>query len=292
MDVLPAFPPSGIEQWLGLAAAVLGALLLVFLPFELWQRHRAGTLNRKAVLEMLASASVTVPAVLMGGVVLGFITALWGGAAALSPWSIPTTPWTALACGLLVDLLYYWDHRCAHQFRPYWAVSHSVHHSSHQFDQTTALRVSFVDGFLSPWFYLPAVLVGFNPVLVAACFGLILAWQQWIHTETVGRLRWFDGWLNTPSNHRVHHGVQVQYIDKNYGAVLMIWDRLFGTFAREEEPVRYGLTQAIDSSNPWTIHTLEIGRWWRDVRAARSGPELWGALVSMRKSAGQTKGAA
>jgi len=275
VDTLPAFPPSGIAQWLGLVAVLLAALLVVFLPLEIWRRHRAGTLDRKAVLEMLASASVSLPPLLVGGWVLAFVTALWGGAAALAPWSIPTTGWTAFACLLLVDFLYYWDHRCAHHFRPYWAMSHSVHHSSPQFDQTTALRVSFVDGAFSPWFYVPAVLVGFDPLLVAACFGVILAWQQWLHTETVGRLPWFDGWLNTPSNHRVHHGMQPQYIDRNYGAILMVWDRLFGTYAREDEPVRYGLTEPITSSNPWTVHTLEIGRWWRELRDAPT----WRAFV-------------
>ncbi|MGQ0801588.1 MAG: sterol desaturase family protein, partial [Pseudomarimonas sp.] len=215
------------------------------------------------------------------GVVLAYITALWGGAASMTPLHIPTTGISALGCLLLVDFLYYWDHRCAHVFRPYWALSHSVHHSSNQFDQTTALRVSFTDGFLSPWFYLPAMLVGFDPVLVVACFGFILAWQQWLHTETVSALPALDGWLNTPANHRVHHGTQPQYLDRNFGAVLMLWDRLFGTYQRETEPVKFGLTEPINSSHPWRIHTLEIARWWQQLAAAGSWADRWDALIRL-----------
>ena len=290
MDMLPIFPPASAADWLGLLAVLFGSLLLIFLPVELWRRHRAGSLTRSAVIEMLASASVTIPAIAFGGVVLTFITALWGAAAALTPLAIPTNGWTAAACLLLVDFLYYWDHRCAHTFRPYWAVSHSVHHSSPQYDQTTALRVSFADGFLSPWFYLPAVLLGFDVLLVVACVAMILAWQQWLHTDTVGRLPWFDGWLNTPSNHRVHHGVQPEYIDRNFGAVLMVWDRLFRTYAREDVPVRYGLTEAIGTSHPWTIHTLEIRRLWRDLRASPDASSRWRALVRMSDKPRSTSG--
>lgn len=253
---------------LDFVAIAASALIVVLLPVECWRYRRQGRLDRGHVLEMLASASPFVPTVLMAPLVTAFIAALWGSAARLAPWSIPTTWWTALLALLTVDFLYYWDHRAAHRVRLIWAIAHSVHHSSPLYNQAVGLRVSFVDGFTSPWFYLPAILAGFDPLLVAGAFGVILAYQQWLHTETVGRLRWLDGWLNTPSNHRVHHGVQAPYIDRNYGAVLMLWDRLFGTYAAEDEPVRYGLTKPLASRHPLRVHAAEAVELWHDLRRA------------------------
>jgi sterol desaturase/sphingolipid hydroxylase (fatty acid hydroxylase superfamily) len=260
------------SKWLNLleGASQMFALMLVpLLPLEIWGRWRAGRLGRASILEMVASASLLVPFLLTGGIVVSVVTRIYGGASRLAPWTIPTNGLTVVAAILIADFLYYWDHRTAHRFRPYWAIAHSVHHSSPQYDQTVGLRISFVDGFISPWFYLPMVLAGFDPLLVAGALGVVVSYQQWIHTETVDRLPCFDGWLNTPSNHRVHHGAQAQYVDRNYGGILIVWDRLFGTYAPEVEPVRYGLTKPIDSHHPWRIHTAEIGPWIRDVRAAR-----------------------
>lgn len=256
-------------QILETAALVFGAAIVLFLPWELWRLRRAGRLDRARVREMLASASPLVPTILVGGLVTAFVLGLYGAVAALVPWSIPTNGLTALLALLAVDFMYYWDHRMAHRNRAYWAVSHSVHHSSPAYDQTTGLRVSFIDGFISPWFYVPVVAVGFDPLLVAACLALIIGWQQWLHTEAIGRLPWLDGWLNTPSNHRAHHGVQARYQDKNYGAILIVWDRLLGTWApeSEEEPVRYGITHPIDSTNPVDVHLCEAKRLWRDLAA-------------------------
>jgi len=258
-------------NWLDIlegGALVLSLALVPLLPIEILTKRRAGQLTRGALLEMAASASPLVPTLLTSSVVVTFIGWLYGTAATFAPWSIPTSGSSAVVAILLADFLYYWDHRIAHRFRPYWAIAHSVHHSSPQYDQTTGLRISFVDGFVSPWFYVPLVLVGFHPLLVAAALGIVIGYQQWLHTETVGRLPWLDGWLNTPSNHRVHHGAQPQYLDRNYGGILIVWDRLFGTYTPETEPVRYGLTKPIESRNPWRIHTAEIGPWLRDVRAA------------------------
>jgi sterol desaturase/sphingolipid hydroxylase (fatty acid hydroxylase superfamily) len=276
--------PQTLIEWLGLAGSLLSALIVVLLPAEIWQRWRSGRLSRAVVLEMLASASPLIPTVLLGGVVLAFIFMLYAFCAQWAPWQIPTNAWTAVAAVLLVDFLYYWDHRSAHRFRPYWALAHSVHHSSSQYDQTIGLRISFVDGFISPWFYVPAVLIGFDPLLVFAALGLILGYQQWIHTETVGKLRWFDEWLNTPANHRVHHGVQAQYIDKNFGAVLILWDRLFGTYEPEVEPVQYGLSKPIGSSNPWQVHTKELTRLLADLRQASDWRQWWRCLMLMPKA--------
>ncbi len=276
--MLPSLLHETLPETLETVAVALSALFLLLLPLELRQRHRAGRLDRRSVREMLASASPLVPTLLAGPLVLAFIGSLYAAAHALTPLRLPTTWGTAALALLLVDFLYYWDHRAAHRVRAYWAIGHSVHHSSWQYDQTTAFRISFVDGFISPWFYLPAVLLGFHPLLVAACLGVILAYQQWLHTETVGRLGWLDAVFNTPSNHRAHHAVQPQYIDRNYGAVLIVWDRLFGTYVREAEAPVYGLTRQIGSAHPWRVHTAEALKLWRDLRRTRRWLDRWRML--------------
>lgn len=251
--------------------------LFIFLPFEIWQRYKNGKLTWRSVREMGASISPFIPTLLLGGIVLGFVVWLFSGAAVLAPWQIPTNPLTIFLAVLLVDLCYYLDHRCGHRIRVYWAVSHSVHHSSNQFDQTTGLRISAIDGFTSPWFYTPVILIGFDPLLVASCLGLVLAYQQWLHTETIGKLGWFDVVFNSPSNHRVHHGSQPQYIDKNYGAILMVWDHLFGTYEPEGEEVTYGLIEPLKSSNPITVHIAEGAKLVRDLWATPS----WRSRMAM-----------
>jgi sterol desaturase/sphingolipid hydroxylase (fatty acid hydroxylase superfamily) len=255
---------------LDLAATILGSALFVLLPIELWQRYRHGKLTRQSILEMLASLSPVLPTILFGGVVTAFILWLFGAAAKIAPWQLPVNVLTIAAAIILVDFTYYWDHRLGHRVRVYWAISHSVHHSSPQFDQTTALRISFVDGFLSPWFYTPVILIGFDPFLVAAAFGFNLAYQQWIHTEAIGKLGLFDMIFNSPANHRVHHGAQEKYLDKNYGGIFMVWDHLFGSYQAEEEAVRFGLTTPINSINPLTVHIIEATRMMRDIAAQPS----------------------
>lgn len=252
-----------------MAALAFPAVIVMMLPWELWRLRRAGSLDSGRFREMLASASPLLPTVLTSGIVTACFVALYGAVAAWVPWEIPTNAATAALALLAVDFNYYWDHRLAHRNRTYWALAHSVHHSSPHFDQTTALRVSFIDGFIAPWLYLPVVAVGFDPLLVVACLALVVGWQQWLHTEAIGRLPALDPWLNTPSNHRAHHAAQARYQDRNYGAILIVWDRLFGTYAAEAdaEPVRYGITHPIESTNPVDVHLCEARRLWRDVVA-------------------------
>jgi sterol desaturase/sphingolipid hydroxylase (fatty acid hydroxylase superfamily) len=246
------------------------APFLVLLPIEIWQRSRRAALNRGIFYEQLASASPLLPTLLVAGIVAAFATSLYGAVYARVPFRIATGWGSAVACLLLVDFLYYWEHRLSHRIRLLWAVSHSVHHSSPLFDQITGLRVSFVDGFLSPWFYLPAVLIGFDPKLVIACFLVMVGYQQWLHTESIGSLGWFDRVFNSPSNHRVHHATQAQYLDKNYGGIVILWDRLFGTYEPEVEPPHYGLTHPLASTNPIKVHGAEAWGLVRDLWARRS----------------------
>jgi sterol desaturase/sphingolipid hydroxylase (fatty acid hydroxylase superfamily) len=238
-------------------AGIAGVVPFLLLPLEFWRLHKAQQLGKRTWLEVLANLSPLIPVIITTGMVTAFVIWLFSSVAKVALVTLPVNVWTILGAIILVDFMYYWDHRLGHRVRALWAFSHSVHHSSPLFNQTTALRISFVDGFISPWYYTPIVFLGFDPLLVASAFGVILAYQQWIHTETIGKLGWFDVIFNSPSNHRVHHGVQEQYLDKNYGAIFMIWDHLFGTYEAEGEAVTYGLVHQIDSVNPVQVHLAE-----------------------------------
>lgn len=187
----------------------------------------------------------------------------------VTPLSIPMTVWTWVLALLAADFTYYWMHRLEHQHRVLWA-SHSVHHSSQDYNLTVGFRLSVVEGFFEWAFLIPMILVGFNPFHAIVALILVAQYQHWVHTERVNKLGWLDEVFNTPSVHRVHHGSNTQYLDKNYGGILMIWDKLFGTFAREDEKVAYGLTRNIHTNNPIKITFIEFGHIWQDVKRCRT----------------------
>ncbi len=180
------------------------------------------------------------------------------------------TPDKGWVWGLLFfaeDFSYYWFHRVSHGSRFFWA-SHVVHHSSQKYNLGTALRQTWtgnLTGSFVFWLWLP--LLGFHPVMVLTMQAISLIYQFWIHTETIGKLPRPIEWVfNTPSHHRVHHGSDVKYLDMNHAGVLIIWDRLFGTFQPEEEHPTYGLTTNINTYNPFRIAFHEWHDLWRDVR--------------------------
>ncbi len=178
--------------------------------------------------------------------------------------------WTAVF--LLDDLAYYWMHRLSHVVNVLWA-GHVVHHSSEEFNLTVALRQSSLHGFMSWLFYMPLALLGVPTLMWVVCHGLNLVYQFWIHTRTVDRLGPLEWIFNTPSHHRVHHGLNPEYQDRNFGGVLIVWDRLFGTFVPERAPVVYGITHPLASWNPvWAnVHVFaDIWRYARETRAARN----------------------
>lgn len=163
------------------------------------------------------------------------------------------TPLTVLACVLLCDFAYYWEHRFMHRVGLGWAT-HTVHHSSPYFNISVAFRFGPLDGFFPLFFHLPLALLGFHPLLIFACEAFVQLYQTALHTEVVKKLpRPIEAVMNTPSHHRVHHGSNPEYIDKNYGGIFIIWDKLFGTFAEERAPVNYGLTRPIESINPFVV---------------------------------------
>jgi sterol desaturase/sphingolipid hydroxylase (fatty acid hydroxylase superfamily) len=176
------------------------------------------------------------------------------------------------------DFSYYWHHRVEHRNRLLWAC-HVNHHSSRYYNLSTALRQPWTP-FAGLLFYPGWALVGVAPWMIMVSGGLNLVYQYWIHTEAVDRMpRWFEAVLNTPSHHRVHHGSNPEYLDKNYAGVLILWDRWFGTFAEERAPVVYGLTKNIETYNLWTIAFHEYAAIARDVRAARGLRDKLGILL-------------
>ncbi|HEY7627243.1 MAG TPA: sterol desaturase family protein [Ilumatobacteraceae bacterium] len=168
---------------------------------------------------------------------------------------------------VLWDFLYYWDHRWMHEVWLLWA-NHVTHHSSQRYNLSTALRQPW-SGFLTFWVFAPMPLLGFPTAKTAKAGQLNLLYQYWIHTETIDRLPALaEEVLNTPSHHRVHHGANEQYLDKNYAGILILWDKLFGTFEPELRRVKYGLTKNIDTYNPLRIAYHEMADIARDVRHA------------------------
>jgi sterol desaturase/sphingolipid hydroxylase (fatty acid hydroxylase superfamily) len=152
-------------------------------------------------------------------------------------------------CFLGVDFLYYWFHRSSHEVNAFWAA-HVVHHQSEEYNLSVALRQGALQGWFSWAFYLPLALLGFPPLMFLAASSFNTLYQFWIHTRVIGKLGPLEWVLNTPSNHRVHHGRNPKYIDRNHGGTLIVWDRLFGTYQAEEDEVVYGVTSPLRSWNP------------------------------------------
>ena len=187
----------------------------------------------------------------------------------LSIYQIPLNMYTWIAAFFVADFTYYWMHRLEHEHRILWA-SHSVHHSSQDYNLTISMRLSIVEGLFEWIFLIPMVLVGFSPFQAIIGLVLVAQFQTWIHTEKIGKLGWLDEVFNTPSVHRVHHGSNNKYLDKNYGGFLIVWDKLFGTYQREEEKVVYGLTKNIETNNPITINFIEYKNIWKEVKRCKT----------------------
>ena len=181
-------------------------------------------------------------------------------------WTIPANAWTILPIFVGVEFCYYWFHRTSHRVRWFWSA-HVVHHSGERMNMTTAMRQSLLYSVTGWWlFFMPLVLLGVHPAVVFFLYGCDLAYQFFIHTESVGKLpAWVEFVFDTPSNHRVHHGRNPQYIDKNYGGVLIVFDRLFGTFEEEGETVDYGIVRQVRSYNLLTLNFHEFLDMWKSV---------------------------
>ncbi len=210
-----------------------------------------------------------------GSVVVGavwglFVIVIYAALYTITPLKMPADEWwTYVLLFFCDDLAYYSYHRCSHEMRVFWA-SHVVHHSSTHYNLSTALRQTWVPMTELP-FWAVLALLGFAPWMIFAMQSVSLIYQFGLHTERVGRLpRPIEFIFNTPSHHRVHHGTNDQYLDRNYAGILIIWDRMFGTFEGEDERVVYGLTTNIETHHPVRVAFGEYAALWRDVRTAGS----------------------
>lgn len=178
------------------------------------------------------------------------------------------------------DFSYYWFHRTSHRVNWFWA-SHVVHHSSERYNLAAALRQTWTGnatGSFLFWAWMP--LMGFHPISVLLMQQISLIYQFWIHTETIHKMpRWFEFIFNTPSHHRVHHGSDLKYLDKNHAGILIIWDRLFGTFRKEEERPTYGLTRNVNTFNPVAVAFTEWSHLFKKMTAAPSAKDSFKYLI-------------
>lgn len=210
------------------------------------------------------------------GALLGlFIGVIYESLYQVAPFKFPADAWWSwLVLFFVDDFAYYWFHRVSHESRLFWNF-HVVHHSSEQYNLSVAVRQSWFSGLLHWIFYAPIMLLGFAPWMFATMHGFNLIYQFWIHTKFIKTLGPLELVLNTPSHHRVHHGVNNPYLDRNYAGVLIIWDRLFGSFVQETEEPKYGIIKPLKSYNPlWA----NVHAWVEMWQAMRSRSTLRGKL--------------
>jgi sterol desaturase/sphingolipid hydroxylase (fatty acid hydroxylase superfamily) len=182
-----------------------------------------------------------------------------------------SSPWVWIGALVAYDFLYYWHHRAGHRVALFWAA-HVVHHQSEDYNLSTALRQTST-GWIAGWiFYLPMAVLGVPPLVFATIALVDLLYQFWVHTQQIGKLGWFDRVFCSPSNHRVHHAVNDRYVDRNYGGILILWDRLFGTFEdeRDDEPCVYGTRAPLRSFDPLWANLEVYAALARDAARARA----------------------
>lgn len=264
MDGVISFPD--VVSWAVplFLAAILAELVWIHLS------GRGGRYEtRDAVTSLIMGAGSVASGIILGFVAWGFFMVLWR----VTPLDLGISWPVIVICFILDDLRYYWVHRFGHRIRWVWA-SHVNHHSSQHYNLTTALRQTWTGTFTFMMVIrAPLILLGFHPALVLFVGGLNLIYQFWIHTEAIGKMpRWFESVMNTPSHHRVHHGRNARYLDCNYAGVLIIWDKMFGTFVPEQahEKVDYGLVHNIGTFNPLRVAFHE----WLSIARDMSQPGL------------------
>lgn len=191
------------------------------------------------------------------------------------PWRMALQWWTLIPCYIIFDFFSYWAHRISHEQRFWWAT-HVVHHSGEHYNLSVSFRLNWIQ-YLKTIFFLPVALIGFHPIIFFTTNQLAVLFQFWVHTEYIKKMpRWVEFVFATPSNHRVHHGSQEKYIDKNFGATFIFWDRLFGTYQPEEERPIYGITTNIDQkANPFHINFHELKDIIHDVKRAKGFRRKW-----------------
>ena len=207
-------------------------------------------------------------------VVVAAYTAVFHASEGWRSWTVDSSPWVWIVAFVCSDFAYYWAHRLSHQVNLLW-VGHSVHHQSEDYNLGVALRQSVLQKILLMWVYWPLAALGFPPAVFLTCMAINLLYQFWIHTELIQQMGPLEWVMNTPSHHRVHHGRNPEYIDRNHAGVFIVWDRMFGTFQKERVKPTYGVTRPTDSFNPVYAQWKPVSDLWQDLRTI---PGLWDKL--------------
>lgn len=246
-------------------------ILLVVAEYVLYYREHKQMYEKN---ETIGSIGVAIGNALVGALLKVVLFTGFAWVYNLVPWRMEFRWWTIIPCYLLFDFCSYWSHYLAHHQRFWWAT-HVVHHSSENYNLIVAFRVSWVDS-LKLIFLLPVMLAGFHPVAIFIASQVSLLYQFWVHTEYIPRLHPLVEYIMvTPSNHRVHHGSQQKYLNKNFGSTFIFWDRIFNTFQPEEEYPRFGITHSLKHrANPLHINFHEYGNMLYDIRKARTFREM------------------
>lgn len=270
------------SQVIVLATPVFLILIGVEYAVGVWRGRNTYRLN-DAINSISLGMLSQVTAVLTRLFRIGIYTAVYGVVSVWHADDFWTSPLGWLLALVFYDFCYYWLHRAGHEVAVFWAA-HVVHHQSQDYNLSTALRQTSSGALLGWIFYLPMAIAGVPPLVFGVVALVDLLYQYWVHTEQVGKLGWFDRWFCSPSNHRVHHAVNDRYLDRNYGGILIVWDRMFGSFREEDEKCVYGTRAPLESWDPlWS--NLEVywalakdswhARSWRDKLRVWIKPPGW-----------------
>lgn len=263
------------EQYLALAVP----LFVATIAGEAWLSARRGKRFYR-LHDAIASLGCGIGQTLLGFWLNVVVVAVFALVGSLAPWQLPADSalvWIGSLVG--VDFCHYWFHRSSHRVNFLWA-GHAVHHQSEDYNLTTALRQSWLEPVMSLPFYLPLALLGVPVAVFIATATLQTLYQYWIHTRLIGRLGAVDRVLNTPSNHRVHHAINPEYIDKNYAGILILWDRIFGTYVSERAEPAYGVVKPLRSFDPFWANLAEWARIAALSHASRTRREALFAFVA------------
>ncbi|RZL09145.1 MAG: sterol desaturase family protein [Rubrivivax sp.] len=272
----------------------MGPVFAACMALEAWWLGRGGRTQTYTWAGVGTNISLALSHAVADGMAWALLAGVFYGVYEHRVMDVAVTAWSVLGLLVAQDFCYYWFHRCSHRVRWMWA-SHVTHHSGETMNLSTALRQSPTYPLSGMWlFWLPLAWLGFKPEHVILCVAVSLAFQFFVHTESVKRLpRVIEAVFNTPSHHRVHHARNPQYIDRNYAGVFIVWDRLFGTFVPEVDACEYGIIHQVQTRNPLVMMFHEWGAMWRDV--SRRGPahlrltHLWAPPEWQRPATGHVR---
>ncbi len=264
-----------LENWPNIilwAAPIMFGLVLIEWGISLYQKKDAYDTKDSLAAATIGLVNTAISAVLKVSI---FILALFFYN--LAPIKIPGTWWSFVLCFFALDLARYWAHRVAHEQRFWWAT-HITHHNSSKYNLSVSFRLGWTQH-IKIIFFIPVMLMGFDPFVFFICHQIAVLYQFWIHTEYIKKLHpAVEFFFTTPSHHRVHHASDAHYLDKNYGSTFIIWDRIFGTFMPEAERPTYGITKPVKSYNPIYLNFHEWIDIVKDLGKAKSLKEAWRIL--------------